>query len=139
MRKKKENWNRQRSIKSYGNLVEARARDIYNLEPYFGEIESGVRADAKTQDGRPVEIKATASNRAGGRHPRFRLWKDQTEALVRNNGLYVFALYQMRKRGVAIKKIRIVEASVVYDRVEYYAPTGPRWQPQADVRADRLL
>ncbi|WP_138006534.1 hypothetical protein [Halalkalirubrum salinum] len=139
MRPKKPHWNRQRSIKSYGNLVEARAREKYNLDPYFAEIEPGVRADAITQDGRPVEIKATAKNRAGGRHPRFRMWEDQTEALVKNDGLYVFAVYTMRRDGVRIDRMRCVEAHVVHERVEYYAPTAPRWKPQADVRADRLV
>ena len=75
-----------RSPGYYGARVEEWVLRTYGLVRSYEPV-NGVRMDAvNPENGQPVEIKAVASNRRGGRanEVRFKIWRDQHDALVRS-------------------------------------------------------
>jgi hypothetical protein len=123
----------------YGLEVEGWIVERYGLERTYREVE-GVRMDAvEPESGRPVEIKAVGSNRAGGRagSVSWKIWKDQHEALDSANGYYVFVAYELLPDGVGIRDHRAVEVSSL--SVDWYGRTEPRGEPQAELKASELF
>lgn len=127
-----------RSPGFYGAKVEDWVLDHYGLDRDYSSID-GAHMDAINDRGNPVEIKAVARNREGGRATgvRFKIWRDQHRALERNNGSYVFVLYCLRSNGISVLKSRSVAASNI--SVEWYGVTQPRGAEQAELRAEQIF
>lgn len=127
-----------RSPGYYGAKVEEWVLNRYNLERSYEHV-NGVSMDAKTEDGQPVEIKAVASNRRGGRanEVRFKVWRDQHEALKRASGVYVFVVYRLRKDGIRVSNSRSIRASAL--SIQWYGETVPRGEEQAEIPAHELF
>jgi hypothetical protein len=100
---------RSQQASRFGALVEAKAADRYGLDLDHSEVR-GVRVDARTKDGAPVDVKGAMSNRKTG-PGRFRLWKDQHDVLTATAGVYVFVWYQGEKDGIRVHKMRSLSAS----------------------------
>lgn len=123
-----------RSPGYYGAAVEKAVVERYGLTRTYREVgDSGVRMDAVTDDGQPVEIKAVAINRSGGRASgvTWKIWRDQHETLERTGGFYVFVLYRMQSDGIQILDMRSVRAGDI--RVDWYGETQPRGSEQAEI------
>ncbi|WP_436934993.1 hypothetical protein [Halovenus marina] len=123
----------------YGAKVEAWVLDEYGLERSYEPV-NGVRMDAIDPDSEtPVEIKAVARNRRGGRpdETRFKVWRDQHESLKRADGCYVFVEYQLRSNGIAVHHSRALRASAI--SINWYGTTQPRGQEQAEIPARQLF
>lgn len=122
----------------YGARVEVWVTDRYDLDRTFPTVR-GNKFDAETADGRPVEIKAVAANRRGGRanSVSVKVWQDQHESLRDAGGYYVFVLYEMIPSGVGIIEHRSVRAADI--RPEWYGRTEPRGEKQAEIPAKRLF
>jgi len=58
--------------------------------------------DANAPSGTPVEIKAAMHEHADGQPGTFKLYRQYHEKLQREGGVYVFAAYRIRGRGVEI-------------------------------------
>ena len=119
----------------YGARVEEWVLQRYGLERNYQEMH-GVHMDAvEPENGQPVEIKAVASNRKGGRDDgvRFKIWRDQHAALQKENGYYVFVKYRLRSDGIRVENSRSVRAESI--DVDWYGETVPRGSEQAEVRA----
>lgn len=127
-----------RSPGYYGAKVEEWVLRTYGLERNYEPV-NGVSMDAVTEGGTPVEIKAVASNRKGGRanETRFKLWRDQHKALKRAGGCYVFVVYLLRSDGIRVQHARSVRASSI--SVEWYGETVPRGREQAELPARKLF
>jgi len=123
----------------YGARVEEWVLQRYGLERDYSEMH-GVHMDGcEPESGRPVEIKAVASNRKGGRADgvRFKIWRDQHAALKRENGFYVFVLYRLRSDGIRVQNSRSVRAESI--DVDWYGETVPRGSEQAEIRASDIF
>ena len=128
--------NRSQQASRFGKLVEIKAAERYGLVLDHSEVQ-GVRRDARTSDGRPVDIKGAMSNRKSG-PGRFRLWKDQHDMLTAESGDYVFVRYQGREAGIAIHGMKRVEASDI--RVEWGGSgSHRRGSQQAKILATSLF
>lgn len=123
----------------YGAKVEDWVLETYGLEREYKEVH-GARMDAvEPETGRPVEIKAVASNRKGGRpdEVRFKIWRDQHAGLKRTNGYYVFVLYRLQPNGITVQNSRSVRAGDI--DVDWYGNTVPRGSEQAELPASQLF
>jgi len=123
----------------YGAKVETYVLEKYGLEREYSEV-NGSRLDAvEPETGRPVEIKAVARNRKGGRadQTRFKVWRDQHSALKRANGYYVFVEYQLRSEGIAVHQSRSVRVSSI--SINWYGSTVPRGSEQAEIPATEIF
>jgi len=127
-----------RSPGYYGARVEEWVLGRYQLERDYSEVDEA-HMDAVDPDGRPVEIKAVARNREGGRATgvRFKIWRDQHKALKNHNGSYVFVLYCLRSDGITVLNSRSVRASNI--SVRWYGKTKPRGEEQAEIRAREIF
>ena len=127
-----------RSPGYYGAKVEEWVLQKYGLERSYEHV-NGVSMDAVTEDGTPVEIKAVACNRRGGRanEVRFKVWRDQHEALKRASGVYVFVTYLLRKDGIRVRNSRSVRSSSL--SIQWYGETVPRGEEQAEIPAHELF
>jgi len=128
-----------RSPGYYGAKVEDWVLDRYGLERSYEPV-NGVRMDAVVPDnGQPVEIKAVASNRKGGRanEIRFKVWRDQHAALKKSDGYYVFAVYRLRSDGIRVENSRSVRANSI--SIDWYGETVPRGREQAEIPARELF
>lgn len=128
-----------RSPGYYGARVEEWVLGTYGLERSYEPV-NGVRMDAvNPENGQPVEIKAVASNRRGGRanEVRFKVWRDQHEALEAAGGYYVFVVYRLRSDGIRVQHARSVRASSI--DVEWYGETVPRGREQAEIPSWKLF
>jgi len=123
----------------WGAAVEDWVIQTYDLERTYETVE-GVRLDAKTSTGRPVEIKAVSSNRRGGRSETvsFKIWQDQHETVESTGGLYVFVSYEILPAGrIGIKDHIGIPASDLDP--EWYGRTEPRGEPQAEIKTQSLF
>lgn len=123
----------------YGALVEEWVLQRYGLERDYSEMH-GVHMDARVpENGQPIEIKAVASNRKGGRAEgvRFKIWRDQHRALKKTGGYYVFVKYRLRSDGIRVENSRSVRTSSI--NVEWYGNTVPRGSEQAEIRASEIF
>jgi len=123
----------------YGARVEEWVLQRYGLERDYSEMH-GVHMDAVVpENGQPVEIKAVASNRKGGRAKgvRFKIWRDQHEALKRETGYYVFVKYRLRSNGIRVENSRSVRAESI--NVNWYSKTRPRGSEQAELRVKQVF
>lgn len=123
----------------YGAKVEAWVLDEYELERSYEPV-NGVRMDAiEPESETPVEIKAVARNRRGGRpdETRFKVWRDQHSTLDQVDGYYVFVEYQLRSSGIAVHHSRALPASAI--SINWYGTTQPRGQEQAEIPARQLF
>jgi hypothetical protein len=123
----------------YGAKVEAWVLDHYGLERSYEPVH-GTKMDAvEPNNGQPVEIKAVALNRKGGRatESRFKIWRDQHSALDRAGGYYVFVAYYLRSEGVAVVDSRSVRAGSL--SIDWYGDTEPRGSEQAEIPARKLF
>jgi len=123
----------------YGARVEEWVLQCYGLERDYSEMH-GVHMDAVVpENGQPVEIKAVASNRKGGRADgvRFKIWRDQHAALKEENGYYVFVQYRLQSNGVRVENSRSVRAESI--SVFWYGETVPRGSEQAELRASQVF
>ncbi|WP_267162959.1 hypothetical protein [Halovenus salina] len=128
-----------RSPGFYGARVESWVLDHYDLERNYDEIH-GARMDAEVpENGQPVEIKAVARNRRGGRadQSRFKIWRDQHAALAKANGYYVFVVYQLQADGIRVTNSRSVRAGSL--NIDWYGETQPRGTEQAELPASELF
>jgi len=123
----------------YGAKVEDWVLDHYGLERSYEPI-NGARMDAVVpENGQPVEIKAVALNRKGGRttQTRFKIWRDQHSALKKENGYYVFVAYRMRSDGISVMDSRSLRAGSL--NIDWYGDTVPRGSEQAELPARKLF
>lgn len=128
-----------RSPGFYGAKVEDWVLRRYDLKRSYARV-NGVRMDAiEPSNGQPVEIKAVASNRRGGRadQTRFKVWRDEHEALSKAGGYYVFVVYRLRSDGIRVQNSRSVRASSV--SIGWYGDTKPRGKEQAEIPASELF
>jgi hypothetical protein len=123
----------------YGAKVEDWVLDHYGLERSYEPV-NGARMDAVVpENGQPVEIKAVALNRKGGRRneTRFKIWRDQHDALDDAGGYYVFVAYYLRSKGIAVQDARSLQAESL--KIDWYGDTVPRGSEQAEIPARRLF
>lgn len=123
----------------WGAKVEDWVIRKYDLERTYETVE-GVRLDAVTSNGRPVEIKAVSSNRRGGRSKTvsFKIWKDQHGVIESTGGLYVFVSYEILPAGrIGINDHIGVPASEL--NPEWYGRTQPRGERQAELKTQSLF
>ena len=123
----------------YGAAVEDWVLDHYGLERSYDELD-GARLDAvEPTNGQPVEIKAVALNRKGGRanQVRFKIWRDQHSVLKSHNGYYVFVAYYLQPSSIAVQHSRSLRASSL--SINWYGDTVPRGSEQAEIRASTLF
>lgn len=116
----------------YGTLAEYRAAERYGLA-----LERDAWHDARTDDGRPVEIKAAMLNRASGQSGRFRLFEEYHRNLRRDGGIYVFVKYRAAGAGIAVENMRSVEAADV--RVRWYGAGGHRDSRQTKIAVSDIF
>jgi hypothetical protein len=123
----------------YGAAVEDWVLDHYGLERSYEPV-NGARMDAVVpENGQPVEIKAVALNRKGGRRneTRFKIWRDQHDALDRAGGYYVFVAYYLRSEGIAVQDAQSLRAESL--NIDWYGDTVPRGSEQAELPARQLF
>lgn len=118
--------NRSKKAARYGSLAERAARQRYDLD-----AEHDSWHDAKTDDGRPVEIKAAMLNRASGQTGRFRVFEEYHRRLEQNDGIYVFVAYRAAGRGIRVEEMRTLEAESL--SVDWYGAGGHRNSNQAKI------
>lgn len=123
----------------YGSLAERYAAKKYGIDLDYPMID-GVRFDG-SKNGRPVEIKAAASNRRGGSvkgTALFRVWKDEHELLERENGYMIFVEYTKRGNGIAVNRSRSVRARNMTIS-NWMARVGPRDERQAQIQPSQVF
>jgi hypothetical protein len=81
----------------YGTAVEYKMADVHDLE-----LARASWKDANAPDGTPVEIKAAMHEHADGQPGTFKLYREYHEKLQSQSGVYVFAVYRIRGRGVEV-------------------------------------
>jgi len=82
---------------SYGTACEYKMADEYDLD-----LARASWKDADAPGGTPVEIKAAMHEHADGQPGTFKLYREYHETLQREGGVYVFAAYRIRDRGVEV-------------------------------------
>jgi len=91
----------------YGHLVEEHVREKKGLT----EADDGRRwKDAETRSGTPVEIKGAMRERSNGSQGRFRLFYAPHRKLARQDGIYVFAVYEPQGNGINVLKTETMRA-----------------------------
>lgn len=123
----------------YGAKVEDWVLDHYGLERSYEPV-GGVKMDAKEpNNGQPVEIKAVALNRKGGRatETRYKIWRDQHDALERAGGYYIFVAYYLRSDSIAVQDSRSVRSQSL--NIDWFGETVPRGSEQAELPAWRVF
>ncbi|ELZ03928.1 hypothetical protein C482_03634, partial [Natrialba chahannaoensis JCM 10990] len=116
----------------YGRLAEEAAQRRYGLDADHGSWH-----DARTSDGRPVEVKAAMLNRRDGSEGRFRIFEDYHERLAEERGLYVFVPYRARGRGIQVVDMRSVDAGAL--RLKFYGAGGHRGSNQVKIHPRRIF
>jgi len=81
----------------YGTAVEYKMADVHDLS-----LARASWKDANAFDGTPVEIKAAMHEHADGQPGTFKIYRKYHEQLQREGGVYVFAAYRIRGRGVQV-------------------------------------
>ncbi|NIC01083.1 hypothetical protein [Halobacterium sp. R2-5] len=71
-------------------------------EEYGVELSRASWKDADAPDGTPVEIKAAMHEHADGPPGNFKIYREYHEKLQQNSGVYLFAAYRVRGRGVQV-------------------------------------
>lgn len=123
----------------YGAAVETWVVERYDLDRTYQRVR-GVKMDAvEPSSGRPVEIKAVARNRHGGRASgvSFKIWRDQHRALAAADGYYVFVEYDLLADGVGVRNHRAVRSGAIAP--DWYGETQPRGEQQAEIPARELF
>jgi len=123
----------------YGAAVETWVIERYDLDRTYRRVR-GVKMDAvEPETGRPVEIKAVAANRHGGRASgvSFKIWRDQHTALAAADGYYVFVEYELLSDGIGVRNHRAVRSDAV--SADWYGETQPRGEQQAEILARQLF
>jgi len=82
---------------SYGTAVEYKMADHYDVE-----LARASWKDANAPDGTPVEIKAAMHEHADGQPGNFKIYREYHEKLQSEGGVYLFAAYRVRGRGVEV-------------------------------------
>jgi hypothetical protein len=117
----------------YGAAVETWVVERYDLDRTYRRVR-GVKMDAvEPSSGRPVEIKAVARNRHGGRASgvSFKIWRDQHRALAETGGYYVFVEYDLLSDGIGVRNHRAIRSSAV--NADWCGETQPRGEQQAEI------
>lgn len=81
----------------YGTAVEYKMAEQYGVE-----LARASWKDADAPDGTPVEIKAAMHEHADGQPGTFKIYREYHERLQSAGGVYVFAAYRVRGRGVQV-------------------------------------
>jgi len=81
----------------YGTAVEYKMAEQHNLQ-----LARASWKDADAPDGTPVEIKAAMHEHADGQPGTFKIYREYHEQLQAEGGVYVFAAYRIRGRGVEV-------------------------------------
>jgi hypothetical protein len=89
--------NRSKKSNSYGTAAEYKMADEYNLE-----LARASWKDADAPGGTPVEIKAAMHEHADGQPGTFKIYRQYHEKLQSEGGVYIFAAYRIRGRGIEI-------------------------------------
>jgi len=118
--------NRSKKAARYGALAEQYARERYGLD-----ADHDYSHDARTDDGRPVEVKAAMLNRASGQTGRFRLFEEAHRELAADDGIYVFVAYEASGRGIRVRRCRAVAADEI--EVDWYGAGGHRDSQQVKI------
>ncbi|MCD2205292.1 hypothetical protein [Halobacterium sp. KA-6] len=71
-------------------------------EHYDVDLARASWKDADAPDGTPVEIKAAMHEHADGQPGTFKIYREYHEKLQQNGGVYLFAAYRIRGRGVQV-------------------------------------
>lgn len=82
---------------SYGTAVEYKMAEHYDVD-----LARASWKDADAPDGTPVEIKAAMHEHADGQPGNFKIYREYHEKLQENGGVYLFAAYRVRGRGVQV-------------------------------------
>lgn len=82
---------------AYGTSVEYKMADVHDFELALASWK-----DAHAPDGTPVEIKAAMHEDADGQPGTFKIYREYHERLQSAGGVYVFAAYRIRGRGVQV-------------------------------------
>jgi len=82
---------------AYGTAVEYKMADHYDVE-----LARASWKDADAPDGTPVEIKAAMHEHADGQPGTFKIYREYHERLQSEGGVYLFASYRVRGRGVQV-------------------------------------
>ena len=82
---------------AYGTAVEYKMADHYDVE-----LARASWKDADAPDGTPVEIKAAMHEHADGQPGTFKIYREYHEKLQQQGGVYLFASYRVRGRGVQV-------------------------------------
>jgi hypothetical protein len=86
-----------RKANKYGTAVEYKMAETCDLE-----LARASWKDAHAPGGTPVEIKAAMHEHADGQPGTFKLYRQYHERLQQEGGVYVFAAYRIRGRGVEV-------------------------------------
>ncbi|WP_058984630.1 MULTISPECIES: hypothetical protein [Halobacterium] len=71
-------------------------------EHYDVDLARASWKDADAPDGTPVEIKAAMHEHADGQPGNFKIYREYHEKLQQQGGVYLFAAYRVRGRGVEV-------------------------------------
>lgn len=121
-----------KSAARFGALAERKARERYDLEPDHSPWN-----DARTEDGEPVEIKATMLNRSSGQRGRFRIFEDYHRRLESADGIYIFVAYRAAGRGIQIARMKSVRAENI--KVDWYGAGGHRQSRQCKIPPSEIF
>lgn len=91
----------------YARSVEQQIRD---REGYETPADGRKWRDARSSNGRDIEIKAAVRERSNGRPGKFRIFREAHERLIEAGGVYHFAVYEPRGGGAEIIADRRVRA-----------------------------
>jgi hypothetical protein len=124
-----------RKANRYGTLAEKKLAEKYRLSR---EGEHTSWCDAVDADGRPWELKAAMVERADGSTGRFRVFREPHRRLARANGMYGFAAYRVRGRGITVLQTRAVPASDLPGSA-WYGAGGHRSSEQRKIAVEDVF
>lgn len=104
----------------WGTRCEYYLADKYNLT-----LERSSWKDARDENGRPWELKATKRTHCDGQPGNFKIYRQYHEQLQSEGGRYGFAVYRIRGRGCQVLETTTLPASRI--------PTA-RWHGGGDHR-----
>jgi len=105
---------------------------------YDVELARASWKDANAPDGTPVEIKAAMHEHADGQPGNFKIYREYHEKLQSEGGVYLFAAYRIRGRGVEVLAHNQRRASQL-PTVRWHGGGGHRGTEQAKITIDNVV